>query len=91
MVWPELRKAVAFQSIAEAQSKDLSKIRELQVILETYGVQVEMVKTRRPGYNIANVARASTTLRFARPPFDWAFAMRTPLTMTNNAPLRMTL
>ncbi len=44
----EKKKAISwFKSDAQ---RHIAKIRELQVILESYGVHVDVVKTERPGY-----------------------------------------
>ena len=44
------RKNKAISWFKSGAKRHITKIRELQVILESYGVLVEMVKTRRPGY-----------------------------------------
>jgi len=44
------RKKKAISWFKSGARRYLSKIRELQIILESYGMHVAMVKTRRPGY-----------------------------------------
>ncbi len=44
------RKKKAISWFKSGATRHLAKIRELQIILESYGVHVDMVKTKRPGY-----------------------------------------
>ena len=44
------RKAQAISWFRSTASRHIGKMRDFQRILESYGVAVEMIKTRRPGY-----------------------------------------